>query len=288
MRVRTTIANPLEALRKELQQLRPPVHTVEGCLERDIEELIREGELSRKDIIAARTNAATRRLGGSLQNILEDDSCSMGDVGGFVRGSVTEVSGAAAGGKTHVGVTATAVAAVRGLRVLWIDAGKCSFDALHLRNVIQRRVSAVSGVRTNEATAAAMRRVSWTFTENISATIAALEEVADLIIIDAPAAIIIPNIGGNRSVLGHADMVKLGNALTRRAKHGRSAVVVVNSLVKSNSIGIAALGSSWAYVPSRRITVRCAWDTSSDNTTHTAVLEKDPSLHVPASCPMMF
>ena len=88
------------ALLRELRHLRPPVHTVEGCLERDIEELIREGQLSRKDIIAARTNAATRRLGASLQCILEEpmayDSCSMGStdfdalvgLGGFVRGSV--------------------------------------------------------------------------------------------------------------------------------------------------------------------------------------------------------
>ena len=138
-------------------------------------------------------------------------------------------------------VTAAAVAAVRGLRVLWIDAGKCSFDALHLRNVIQRRMSAVSAVRTKEATAAAMRRVSWTFTENISATIAALEEFADLIIIDAPAAIIIPNIGGNRSVLGHADMVKLGNALTRRA----STHVPQSSSTVSSRV-IASASQLWA------------------------------------------
>mmetsp|Transcript_36491 Transcript_36491/g.116967 ORF Transcript_36491/g.116967 Transcript_36491/m.116967 type:complete len:334 (-) Transcript_36491:281-1282(-) len=292
----------LEGLHTALRRLRPPVRTVEAFLEREVEEMVRAVQTSHEHVITARTSAAVRCLGTSMRSAVEEQivhkTCSTGSTvmdtivgrGGFACGEVSEVRGAEAGGKTQLCLLAAAVAALSGLRVLWIDAGKCSFDVRRLHNVLQFRSNMLCTARAEEATAAAMRRISWTFVEDIPAVVAAVDEAADIVIFDAPVAVAAPNMGGDKNVLGHATLSNLGYALAYHAKLGHVTVLIVNSLVRSDNVRVAALGFSWSYVASLRIMLRCAGGSSCSSTQHphpvrhAALLEKHPSRPLPSSC----
>ncbi|KAJ8598164.1 hypothetical protein CTAYLR_007384 [Chrysophaeum taylorii] len=240
---------------EELATLKPPVHTVEALLERDVEQLVRDCRLTREAILAARREAARSCL-GSREEPAVAWAVSSGSAGidallgrGFPAGYVSELVGPTVAGKSQLCATVAANAALCGRDVDWLEAGSCSFSEDRFREILVAR----------GGDAAAAARISVFFAADAHALVRYLDRrTSPVVVVDAPSALIAPNLGGDRNVLGHRDLALVAHALERRAKLGGALVLAVNSTVRRDDAAShlawkPALGLTWTYAASLRL-----------------------------------
>lgn len=267
----------------ELAALRPPVRTAEALLERDVDQLLRNG-LSRSVILGARREVAKACLGvDALPYALgfedeEEWGVSSGSTSvdallgpvGFPAGWVCEVEGPTATGKTQLCLTVAANAAVSGRSVLWIEAGSCSFSWTRFHNLLRARKGAEEALPTN--------LVQVYFAPDAISIVRCVETCSDrdVLVVDSPCAVLAPNLGGEKNQIGHRDLALVAHALAKQAKLGPSLVLLVNATVRADDdsgsqLWKPALGLTWTYAASIRLSI---------NADRVATLVKHP--HRPA------
>ena len=294
-------------LTSALASLTPPVSTVEALLERDVDALQRDTGFPRASIVAFRCLAAERFLarregcgarcekafcgpGGVVSSFASTGLCEVDGIlgGGFVKGGVTEVEGPSGSGKTLVLTVAAAAAAARGEDVLFVNAGGAApLDAAKV-DAWCRALGSADG--------AALDRVRSVDVFDAAELLLALDEAAKegakfprpggAVFVDAPAAVLLPNLGGDRNAGGHQRVALAGHALNNLAAARGLAVVVANGTSRAapddddaggRAFGEAwrgALGRSWSFVPAARVSLAAR----SDDGTFACALAKHPSL----------
>lgn len=241
---------------EELANLRPPVHTVEALLEREVDQLVRESRLSRKDVLSARRRAARACVPNFVQEEEEwGVSSGSDDVDGllgpfaFPAGTVCEVDGPSGAGKTQLCLKVAANAVSGGREVQWIQAGTCSFYEKRFLKILGRKTLTKDLVSTE-------------FVGDAQALVRCLENgSAPVVVVDSPCAVLSPNLGGEQNSLGYRDLALVASALARRSKRGSGALVLaVNGTVRRGDHDDStnwkpALGISWTYAASIRLSL---------------------------------
>lgn len=262
----------------ELAALRPPVRTVEVLLERDVDQLVRDCEgLTRAEILSARRAAAQYCLNRRPSCLGDEVSWGipLGSPGldsllgplGFPAGWVSEVDGPSASGKTQLCLTVAANALAAGKRIEWIQAGSCSYSAARLADILRARHQ-----EDNDLTSAS--RVAVGFTPDARSLVRCLEarrRQPTVVIVDAPCAVLAPNLGGDRNHLGRRDLALVAHGLAKCAKRDGALVLCVNATVRPDEGGAPwkpALGLAWTYAASLRVSLHA---------NRTATLAKHPA-----------
>ena len=251
-----------ETVTDALRAVAPPVLSVEALLERDLEALEAQTALPAGAVAAFRRavahhyaplrNAATLRDDESLV----ETGCAAIDAllgGGFRCGDVSEVVGPTTSGKTQLLLATAYRATERHRSVAWVDCGAESFSASRARQIGGRLdlIRVCSCVET------------WCLLRALDDT-GRILKAGDVCVVDAPARVLTPNLGGERNPQGHQLLALTTHALQTLATKG-IAVLVANSTSRGLSDGTedegslfgqswkAALGPVWSTAASLRL-----------------------------------
>ena len=246
-----SVEDASDEIRDALAALTPPVVTVEALLERDSEALARDTGLALGAVAAFRRAAAARALGPARwfaaaaappPGPAASTGCAALDAllggGGWRCAEVGEVEGPTASGKTQLLLATAAAAARAGRRVAWVDAGGASFHAGRFRELCPGGLGRVAVCACGDA----------------HATLRALDRLpatapGDVVVVDAPARVLAPDLGGANNPLGRALVAEVAAALNRVARERNVAVVVANATARARAGdadgGGAAFGQAW-------------------------------------------